>query len=40
VPRGEVRRVEAGHVTIHLRGERAVADTVADLVTGNRRKQT
>jgi pimeloyl-ACP methyl ester carboxylesterase len=39
VPRGEVRPVEAGHVTIHLRGERAVADALADLVTGSRRKQ-
>jgi len=32
VPRGEVRPVAAGHVTIHLRGEQAVADAIADLV--------
>ena len=36
VPRGEVRPVEAGHVTIHLRGEQAVADALADLVSGRR----
>jgi pimeloyl-ACP methyl ester carboxylesterase len=36
VPRGEVRPVEAGHVTIHLRGEQAVADALADLVAGSR----
>ncbi|MBB5873684.1 pimeloyl-ACP methyl ester carboxylesterase [Allocatelliglobosispora scoriae] len=36
VPRGEVRPVAAGHVTIHLRGEEAVAQAVADLVTGRR----
>lgn len=35
VPRGEVRPVEAGHVTIHLRGEQAVADALADLVSGS-----
>ncbi|WP_412537742.1 alpha/beta hydrolase [Longispora sp. K20-0274] len=33
VPRGEVRPVEAGHVTIHLRGERAVTDAIEELLT-------
>ncbi|GAA3830160.1 hypothetical protein GCM10022226_58750 [Sphaerisporangium flaviroseum] len=32
VPGGEVRPVEAGHVTIHLRGEQAVRDAIADLL--------
>lgn len=32
VPRGEVRPVEAGHVTIHLRGEAAVAEAIGELV--------
>jgi pimeloyl-ACP methyl ester carboxylesterase len=36
VPRGEVRPVGAGHVTIHLRGEQAVADAIADLVANHR----
>lgn len=36
VPRGEVRPVEAGHVTIHLRGEQAVAQAIADLVADHR----
>ncbi|WP_432970683.1 alpha/beta fold hydrolase [Dactylosporangium sp. CA-233914] len=35
VPRGEVHPVAAGHVTIHLRGEQAVADALADLVSGS-----
>lgn len=35
VPRGEVRPVEAGHVTIHLRGEQAVRDAIADLLISN-----
>ena len=35
-PRGGVRSVEAGHVTIHLRGEQAIADALADLVAGSR----
>lgn len=35
-PRGEVRPVEAGHVTIHLRGERAVLGAIEDLVAGYR----
>ncbi|WP_248958623.1 hypothetical protein [Sphaerisporangium perillae] len=35
VPRGEVRPVEAGHVTIHLRGEQAVRDAIADLLSSN-----
>jgi len=36
VPRGAVRPIEAGHVTIHLRGEQTVADALADLVSGSR----
>jgi pimeloyl-ACP methyl ester carboxylesterase len=32
VPRGEVRPVAAGHVTIHLRGEQAVLDAIDDLL--------
>jgi pimeloyl-ACP methyl ester carboxylesterase len=36
VPSGEVRQVEAGHVTIHLRGEQAVVDALADLLTTSR----
>lgn len=36
LPRGAVRPVEAGHVTIHLRGEQAVADALADLISGSR----
>lgn len=31
VPRGDVRQVEAGHVTIHLRGEQAVLDAITEL---------
>jgi pimeloyl-ACP methyl ester carboxylesterase len=34
VPRGEVRPVEAGHVTIHLRGELPVIDAIKELVAG------
>lgn len=33
-PRGQVRPVEAGHVTIHLRGEQAVLDALRDLLDG------
>lgn len=36
VPRGQVRPVEAGHVTIHLRGEQAVTAALADLLTACR----
>ena len=36
VPGGAVRPVEAGHVTIHLRGERAVAQAIADLLAEHR----
>ncbi|HEX6683686.1 MAG TPA: alpha/beta hydrolase [Candidatus Limnocylindrales bacterium] len=32
VPRGRVRQVEAGHVTIHLRGEQAVRDAIDELL--------
>jgi pimeloyl-ACP methyl ester carboxylesterase len=32
LPRGEVRRVDAGHVTIHLRGEQAVLEALEDLL--------
>ncbi len=35
-PRGEVRPVEAGHVTIHLRGKLPVIDAITELVVGDR----
>jgi pimeloyl-ACP methyl ester carboxylesterase len=39
VPGGEVRPVEAGHVTIHLRGEQAVADALGEIVASCRNNE-
>jgi hypothetical protein len=34
VPRGEIRLVDAGHVTMHLRRPHAVLQAIQDLIGG------
>ncbi|GIG55992.1 hypothetical protein Lfu02_03640 [Longispora fulva] len=36
LPRAEVRPVDGGHVTLHLRGEQAVTDAIEELLTWHR----